>query len=160
MEWFVVWKSVTVLYLVVVTICKWLINPITNPNPVFSHWNTWQYIIFFRNYVSFIYSLIMTMKWIHVITFYALTCFLMRQSSVIQVSAIFTYHCYLLKETPKFECHFFELECLDLIHAERVSRSNTTSITRPLHFHDSSTVNFSLTYAYFVIRFSVCWNHM
>jgi hypothetical protein len=24
--------------------CGWLINPITNTNPVFSHWYTWQYI--------------------------------------------------------------------------------------------------------------------
>jgi hypothetical protein len=31
------------LYLLIVTICKCSTNPITNPNPVYSHSHTWQY---------------------------------------------------------------------------------------------------------------------
>jgi hypothetical protein len=38
-----VWKSVTVLQIIVVTTCKWLINPIANLNPVFSHCGMSQY---------------------------------------------------------------------------------------------------------------------
>jgi hypothetical protein len=33
------------LYLRVLTICKCSINPITNPNPVYSHSYTWQYCV-------------------------------------------------------------------------------------------------------------------
>jgi hypothetical protein len=40
-----VWESATVLQLLVVTTCKYPIKPITNPNPVFSHCDTWQYCV-------------------------------------------------------------------------------------------------------------------
>jgi hypothetical protein len=36
-------NSVRLSYLFVVTFCKYLINPITNPNPVYRHSITWQY---------------------------------------------------------------------------------------------------------------------
>jgi hypothetical protein len=37
---------VTVLFLFVVTTCKWSINLFTNPNPVYGHTHTtWQYVI-------------------------------------------------------------------------------------------------------------------
>jgi hypothetical protein len=42
-EWSVVWKLAIVLQLFLVTTCKWTINLFTNPNPVWSHWYTWQY---------------------------------------------------------------------------------------------------------------------
>jgi hypothetical protein len=32
-----VWKSAIVLYVFVVTTCKWSVNLFTNPNPVYSH---------------------------------------------------------------------------------------------------------------------------
>jgi hypothetical protein len=37
-------ESAIALQLLVVTIYKWSTNPITNPNPVYSHSYTWQYI--------------------------------------------------------------------------------------------------------------------
>jgi hypothetical protein len=33
-----------VLWLLVVTICKWSINTITSPDPIYSHMYTWHYI--------------------------------------------------------------------------------------------------------------------
>jgi hypothetical protein len=43
---FRVCKAVRLIYLLVVTSCvyKWVINSFTNPNPVYSHTYTWQYL--------------------------------------------------------------------------------------------------------------------
>jgi hypothetical protein len=43
-EWTVIFsRTAIVLQLFVVTTCKYPINPITNPNPFFSHCDTWHY---------------------------------------------------------------------------------------------------------------------
>jgi hypothetical protein len=42
----VVCEIAIALYLLVVATGKWLINPITNPNPNFNHLYTWQYYVY------------------------------------------------------------------------------------------------------------------
>jgi hypothetical protein len=51
------------LQLLVVTICKWSINSITNPNLIYSHAYMWHYFSFFKNPVS--NSRLYSAKWLN-----------------------------------------------------------------------------------------------